>query len=158
MSAGAACSRSRRVVDLAAPRLALEGAWHRAPRTGWTTQKCGDPADEAGCVANKGCWESGWRTSTLDDLASCLNARACGASDDPCHASAGAAVPKTAVMNDYFAKCSKWMDCGGSDDLCYSRAAVLSDATLQSLAICFDKPCADQEPCAEPILSSVYCW
>ena len=122
-------------------------------------QKCGGTPDEASCTAAQSCMQASWRTDALPPLLSCLTARECGTSDDPCFTQAGQAVPQNATTQAYFSACTSWwQQCGGSDDYCSASAALLSDATLSAMTACMKKPCTEADTCLDPVVGKLDCW
>lgn len=122
-------------------------------------QTCGQTPNETSCQQAQACFEGSWRTSAMPPLLDCLAARQCGESDDPCFESAGQSITKTPSIDAYLARCPTYQtQCGASDDICAASIALLSDATLDQLTACMDKPCADADACLEPHFDTLDCW
>jgi hypothetical protein len=111
--------------------------------------KCGaamDAMQVPTCVKQEPCDDALYRDGALPSLHTCLNARACMTSDDPCFTMAATAQADTAsstaygkACTDALAACTTAMT-PFANDYC-ANYKLAKDGVLDQMTPCFAKPC-----------------
>jgi hypothetical protein len=116
--------------------------------------------DTNACLLNERCTDQGFRSEANALYQMCMNARACGVSNDSCIASTEATYGT--ISTDFRASClskrSACQDAGTSflDDNCFTFGILTDDLRVQ-WAACVAKPCAEVNACFKSVVAALGC-
>jgi hypothetical protein len=116
--------------------------------------------DTNACLLNERCIDQGFRSEANALYQTCMNARACGVSNDSCIASTEATYGtiSTNFRASCLSKLSACQDAGTSflDDNCFTFGILTDDLRIK-WAACVAKPCAEVNACFKSAVAELGC-